>query len=247
MTQIETIKKLRQETGLSMALIKEAVDKTTSFEDAYEYLKAYRQEDKHDQVGKKGMVVAKVIDDTAILYEVNAMTDFVTTNEAFTHFVDALGEVLMKHPKTSLELLSQLNMHDSTVEDQRIQLETKIGEHVQISRFESVVKTNNQHFGIYQHFNHKSATVVVLEGGNDEHANMIAKQVTAIGALHPVWKKTVIDQILSSTLFGHDITVETYLKDAEASLVHTSRYELGEEMTEHLSCSLLSKEACNIA
>ncbi len=247
MTQLESIKKLRSETGLSMSLIKEALEKTSSLEDARAYLKAYRQEDKHDQVGKKGMVVAKIEGETAILYEVNAMTDFVTTHQAFTTFVDDLGELLMKNPKTSLEALHGLKMGDSTVEDKRIQLETIIGEHVKISRFESVIKSHTQHFGMYQHFNHKSATIVVLEGGSQDHANMIAKQVTAIGALHPVWKKTVIDQILASTLFGKDISVGAFLNDVQSSLLHTSRFELGETMTEHLSCSLLSKEACNIA
>ena len=247
MTQLESIKKLRSETGLSMSLIKEALEKTRNYDEAKAYLHAYRQEDKHDQVGKKGMVVAKIDGDTAILYEVNAMTDFVTTHQAFKAFVHDLGELLINNPKTSLDALHGLKMGNSTVEDKRIQLETIIGEHVQISRFESVIKSPTQHFGMYQHFNHKSSTIVVLEGGSQDHADIIAKQVTAIGALHPVWEKTVIDQILASTLFGKDISVGTYLNDVQSSLLYTSRYELGETMTEHLSCSLLSKEACNIA
>jgi len=53
MTPIERIKKLRQETGLSMVLIKEAVEKEHDYESALTYLKQFRQEDKHDQVGKK--------------------------------------------------------------------------------------------------------------------------------------------------------------------------------------------------
>ena len=247
MTVIESIKKLRQETGLSMALIKKAVEKEHDYESALAYLKQYRQEDKHDQVGKKGMVVIKSKGNIAILYEVNAMTDFVQTHPAFISFVEDLGHVLMGNPKASLDTVLSLEMGDTTVDDHRVRLETLIGEHVKISRFESVVKNDSQQFGLYQHFNHKSATVIILDGGDERHANTIAKQITAIGALYPKWKSTVIDQILASVLFGAEQTVRDYLTEAKATLVHTSRYELGEAMTEHLSCSLLSKDACHIA
>lgn len=246
MTPIERIKKLRQETGLSMVLIKEAVEKEHDYESALTYLKQFRQEDVHDQVGKKGMVVVKAKDDTAILYEVNAMTDFVQTHPAFISFVESLGYVLMENPKTSLGTVMSLEMRDTTVDDQRIQLETLIGEHVKINRFESVVKSASQHFGMYQHYNHKSVTVVILDGGDETHANTIAKQITALGTLYPKWKQTVIDQILASALLGTDQTVGDYLIEAKATLVYTSRYELGETMTEHLSCSLLNKKACHI-
>ena len=53
MTPIERIKKLRQETGLSMVLIKEAFEKEHDYESALAYLKQYKREDKHDQIGKK--------------------------------------------------------------------------------------------------------------------------------------------------------------------------------------------------
>lgn len=247
MTTIEQIKKLRQLTGLSMKIIKEAIEKEDSYEAALSYLNQFRQEDKHDQVGKKGMVVAKTNKDVAILYEVNAMTDFVQTHPAFIGFVEDLGALLLNHPKVLLADILSLPMGDTTVDDHRIKLETLIGEHVKISRFESVTKTSTQHFGVYKHFNAKSATVVILEGGEQNHADIIAKQITALGALYPKWKQTVIDQILSSQLLGQERTVKAYLEEANATLVHTSRYELGEVMTEHLSCSLLSKEACHIA
>ena len=247
MTNIERIKKLRQETGLSMALIKDAVENEATYEKALDYLKQYRQEDKHDQVGKKGMVVTKYKDNVAILYEVNAMTDFVNTHPAFQTFVESLGDLLLAHPKISLEDIAELQMGDSTVEDHRVKLETLIGEHVKISRFESVMKTDAQIFGFYEHFNHKSATIVIIEGGEKQHAETLAKQITAIGALYPKWKKTVIDQILASTLFGQEMTVEDYLNEAHATLVYTSRFELGEAMTEHLSCSLLNEEACHVS
>lgn len=247
MSTIELIKRLRQETGLSMSVIKEAVTTHQTYDAAKAYLEQYRQEDQHDMVGKKGMVVARVDGHVGILYEVNAMTDFVTTNQAFVDFVSDLGTLLLNNPKVSLDDIPHMHMQSSTVEDARIKLETLIGEHVKISRFESVVKLEGQHFGVYQHHNHKSATITVLQGGSEDVANMIAKQVTAIGALYPKWKKTVIDQILQSTLFGTEHSVQTYLEEAQATLAFASRFEIGEAMTEHLSCSLLNKDACHVS
>ena len=245
MSSLEKIKQLRSETGLSMTLIKEAVEKHATLEEARHYLHTLRIEDSHDMVAKKGMVKVIIKEDVALLFEVNAMTDFVTSHQAFITFIDTLSEVLINHPMTPYDQVSKLPFDNHHVEDARIQLEMTISEHVKISRVEYIKKTPTQVFGMYQHHNHRMATLIVTESGDEAHANVIAKHVAALGALHPVWKKTVIDQILQSTVFGKDVTVSQYLDEVSATLLYASRYELGESMTEHLSCSLLNKEACS--
>jgi elongation factor Ts len=245
MSTLEKIKQLRSETGLSMTLIKEAVETYTTLEEARAYLQTLKIEDTHDMVAKKGSVKVMIKDDVAVLFEVNAMTDFVTSHQAFITFMETLSQVLLQNPLTPYEEIFNLPYDHRTVEEARIQLEMTISEHVKISRVEYVKKEANQVFGAYQHHNHRMATLIVTELGDVEHANLIAKHVAALGALHPVWKKTVIDQILQSTVFGKDITVFDYLSEVSATLLYASRYELGESMTEHLSCSLLKKEACS--
>jgi translation elongation factor EF-Ts len=66
-----------------------------------------------------------------------------------------------------------------------------------------------------------------------------------MGVLTPKWKQTIIDQILNSTLYHKDQTVKDYVLENQLEFVFASRYELGETMEEHLSCSLLKQEACS--
>ena len=97
------------------------------------------------------------------------------------------------------------------------------------------------------HYNYSSASVVILESNDhhvDEDANLVAKQVTALGVLYPKWKQTIIDQVSQSDLLGQSVTVSDFLSKKEAQLIHATRYELGESMQEHLSCSLVADTFC---
>lgn len=245
MTTLDLIKTLRAETGLSMQVIKSAVETYQTLEATREYLKTLRIENTHDMVAKKGVCKVSIKDDIALLFEVNAMTDFITSHPAFMAFINTLEKVLLDHPLTPFEQVSHLPFNHQTVEKARIELEMIVSEHVVISRVEYVKKTNTQVFGTYQHHNFRSATLIVLEGGDSEHANTLAKHVTALGALTPKWKQTILDQIQSSTLFGQETVVSLYLEEVNAQLLYASRFELGETMDQHLSCSLLSKEVCS--
>ena len=247
MTSMEKIKLLRHETGLSLSYIKQAVEDTDTIDQAREKLQLLRIQDQHQQVAKKGMVSIVSNNQFAMLYEVNALTDFVTKHETFIQFVEDLGQLLLNHPHIDIKSLHQLSIRNQTVEDYRLQVETVIAERVVISRVSTIVKEHNQTFGMYMHHNFSSAAIVVLESPREnieEEAFKVAKQVTALGALHPKWKQTVIHQILNSELLGQPITVETYLSQKEAQLLHATRYELGESMQEHLSCSLVANTFC---
>jgi elongation factor Ts len=248
---IELIKKLRQETGLSLSIIKEAVESHKDVDAIRNYLNSLRIEDTHNQVAKKGRVVVSIKGDIAILFEVNAMTDFVSSHPSFDAFIKTLEDVLFKHPMTPFEHILNLPFEETTVSDARIKLEMQIGEHVKITRVSYVKKTENQVFGTYQHHNYRSASLVVLEQlkTDIEHsescAKVVATQVASMGALTPKWKQTIIDQILNSTLYHKNQTVKDYVLENQLEFVFASRYELGETMEEHLSCSLLKQEACS--
>jgi translation elongation factor EF-Ts len=247
MTPIEKIKLLRDETGLSLSHIKKAVEATHTLDEARVVLSQLRIQDQHDQVAKKGMVRIVSHRNIAVLYEINALTDFVIKHDTFIKFVDDIGEVLIKHPHTNVLGLHDLSIHNQTVEDYRLQVETMIAERVVISRVSTIEKQDQQTFGFYMHHNFSSAAVVILDGHHqnvDEEAIQIAKQVTALGALYPKWKQTVIDQILMSDLLGQPITVFQYLEKKHAQLLHATRYELGESMETHLSCSLVANTFC---
>ena len=247
MTTMEKIKVLRDETGLSLSHIKKAVEDTNSLDEARNALSQLRIQDQHNQVAKKGMVCVVSSGNIAILYEVNALTDFVSKHETFIQFVEDLGQVLLNHPNIDINDIQHLMIGEQRLEDYRLQVETKIAERVVISRISTIEKLNHQTFGIYMHYNHSSASVVILESNNhhvDEDANLIAKQVTALGVLYPKWKQTIIDQVSQSDLLGQSVTVSDFLSKKEAQLIHATRYELGESMQEHLSCSLVADTFC---
>lgn len=247
MTPMEKIKLLREETGLSLSHIKNAVETTATIDEARVVLYQLRIEDQHTKVAKKGMVRIVSKDQIAILYEVNALTDFVHKHETFIQFVDDIGQILIDNPTSDINKLHQYSIHQQTVEDYRLQVETKIAERVVISRISVIEKKSHQTFGFYVHHNFSNAAVVVIESevkNIEEEANQIAKQVTALGALHAKWKQTIIDQILQSNLLGKPETVQEYLSNKNATLLHATRYELGESMQEHLSCSLVADTFC---
>ena len=247
MTIMEKIKVLRDETGLSLSHIKKAVEDSSTLDEARSLLSQLRIQDQHSQVAKKGMVRVVSRDNIAILYEVNALTDFVTKHETFIQFVEDLGILLIDHPNIDVHDIKNLMIGNQTLEDYRQKVETVIAERVVISRVSTIEKTNDQTFGIYMHYNDSSAAVVVLENDPSsiqEHANQVAKQVTALGALYPKWKQTIIDQVLQSDLLGQSITVSDYLAQHHTQLLHATRYELGESMQEHLSCSLVADTFC---
>lgn len=248
---IQWIKMLREETGMSYKVIKDAVTLHSDIDSVRNHLASLRIEDTHDLVAKKGRVVVATKDDLALLFEVNAMTDFVSSHQAFDAFVKTLERVLLNHPMTPLKDVLSLPFEDQTVNDARIKLEMRIGEHVTITRVSYVKKTKQQVFGLYQHHNFRSASLIVLQLTQldtlyaDVFAKTIATHVASLGVLIPKWKQSVIDQILQSTLYDKGQTVHAYVSEGHLEFVFASRYELGETMNEHLSCSLLKQEACS--
>jgi elongation factor Ts len=246
MTYLEKIKLLREETGLSMAQIKASVESTETLEAARAQLSALRVVDTHDKVAKKGMVRVVSIGNYAMLYEINSLTDFVNKHDAFIKFVEDFGTLIIQHPYITIEEAMTLKIDGQSVEDYRLKVETLIAEKVVISRLSTIKKEDSQSFGIYVHSNYSSAAVVILdhETMNPGDANKIAMQVTALGALYPKWQQTVIDQILASSLLGQSLTVKDFLSQNNTELLHATRYELGESMNEHLSCSLVADTFC---
>jgi elongation factor Ts len=246
MTNLEKIKQLREETGLSMAQIKASVESTETLEEARTQLNALRVEDTHDKVAKKGMVRVVSKGNDAILYEINALTDFVNKHEAFIQFVEDFGKLIIQYPNITIEEAMNLQINHQSVEDYRLKVETLIAEKVVVSRISTIKKEDHQSFGMYVHSNYSSAAVVILDQDtmSPSDANKIAMQVTALGKLYPKWKQTVIDQILASELLGQPIAVKDFLNQKDVKLLHATRYELGESMNEHLSCSLVADTFC---
>jgi elongation factor Ts len=92
----EFIKKLRAETGAGMMECKKALDlHQGDYEKAKQsILSQVSFKSENDRVASKGLCGIRILDDEAILYEVNAETDFVVKNEHFVNLVSILGDAV---------------------------------------------------------------------------------------------------------------------------------------------------------
>jgi elongation factor Ts len=91
------------------------------------------------RVTAEGVIAAAVSGNTGALIEVNCETDFVSKNDAFLAFVQALADLVVAHNPGDVAALSALPLTQAgfgpTVEDVRKGLIGKIGENLAIRRF----------------------------------------------------------------------------------------------------------------
>ncbi len=146
---MDTIKELREETGLSFAQIKKALDEANGDKNkAREILSQYsaaQAEKKSDREVAAGAVAAYVHSNgtTGVLLELGCETDFVAKNEEFVALAkDIAMHVCAMAPETiegdgDTALLKQAFIKDPemTVE-QRVQAAIqKFGENIKVSKF----------------------------------------------------------------------------------------------------------------
>ncbi len=92
------------------------------------------------RIAAEGVVAAAVDGSTGALIEVNCETDFVTKNDAFLAFANALAGLVATRAPADVEALAALPLNQEgfgpTVEDVRKGLIGKIGENMSIRRFQ---------------------------------------------------------------------------------------------------------------
>lgn len=145
MSDVEKVKDLRETTGLSIGQIKRALDEAGGDKArAMEILKAHGiavAEKKLSRQVKEG-VVDSYIHSTkklGVLLEVLCETDFVAKNVEFQRLTHELAmQIAAAKPGTAEDLLSQpfIKDQDITVKDLINQYIAKLGENIQVGRFE---------------------------------------------------------------------------------------------------------------
>ncbi len=144
MTDIETIKEMRDSTGLSFKDIKQALDEAGGDRTrAMEALKEHGikvAEKKALRTTGQGIVEAYVHSNkrVGVLVEVLCETDFVARNPEFTGLAhDIAMHVAAMDPQDGAELLAQPYVKDQgvTVEGLIAQYIAKLGENIKIGKF----------------------------------------------------------------------------------------------------------------
>ncbi|QVE49574.1 translation elongation factor Ts [Chlamydia crocodili] len=172
---METLKLLRQQTGVGLTKCKEALAECNgNLEEAVVHLRklglASASKKEHRET-KEGVIAAKSDARGTAVVEVNVETDFVANNSVFRSFVDSLVEDVLNHKVDNIDALLLLaSSQDSslTVDELRAVTMQTVGENIRISRIKYLPKATEESIGIYSHGNGKAVSVTVLSGITDK-------------------------------------------------------------------------------
>ena len=144
------VKDLRELTGAGMMDCKKALGETDGDMDAaVEYLRKNGQakaEKKAGRIAAEGLCKVVLKDDrTAAVVEVNSETDFVAKNEVFQSFVAAVADQAVDSSAADMDafMAEKWNQDNSiTVKEALVAQIAKIGENLNIRRFEKCIADN---------------------------------------------------------------------------------------------------------
>ena len=132
------------------------------------------------RIAAEGVVAASVSGSTGALVELNCETDFVTKNDSFLAFAQALADVVAKGEVADVTALSAapLSLEDfgPTVEDVRKGLIGKIGENMSIRRFQRYAGGGR----IASYLHGTRIVVLVQYEGDEAAAKDVAMHVAAM-------------------------------------------------------------------
>jgi elongation factor Ts len=176
------VKQLRDRTGAGMMECKKALVETGGdLEAAVELMRKTglaKADKKAGRVAAEGLVKVSLSDDglRAAIVEVNCETDFVASGEEFNDFAQAVADRALAGAPADLEALLQMDLDGTTIEGTRRELIAKIGENMNVRRYELVESA--ERIGAYVH-GHRIGVLVAMTGGDDEVAKDVAMHVAA--------------------------------------------------------------------
>lgn len=184
------VNKLRQMTGAGMMDCKKALTETNGdFDAAVDFLRkkgAKISANRADRDAKEGAIIAKTSADNklGVIIQLSSETDFVAKNADFVAFAHSLAEVALASQPADIDALKALPMEGLTVGDKIIEQVGKIGEKIDVVKYE-LVKGDN--IVAYIHAGNRLGVLVSLNNAPSE-ANLAAGKDAAmqIAALNPV-------------------------------------------------------------
>ena len=136
------VKELRERTGAGMMECKKALTEAGGdIETAIENMRKSGQAKAAKKAGRTaadGVIVIAQEGAKAVMVEVNCETDFVAKDENFRSFSDAVAGRVLNSAAADVEALMALPLHegeDTTIEEARQALVSKIGENMTVRRF----------------------------------------------------------------------------------------------------------------
>jgi len=181
------VKELRDRTGAGMMDCKKALEETNGdIEKAIDYLRetgVAQAAKKADRIAAEGSTYIEIVDNKAVLIEVNCETDFVTKNEVFQQLlVDIAKHVINNNPENLETALNQTYADSNdTLEAHINAMIAKIGEKISLRRFTVLEKDDSDTFGEYTHMGGRIGVLTLLAGTSDaEVAKDVAMHAAAV-------------------------------------------------------------------
>ena len=186
------VKRLRDSTGVGMMDCKKALAEANGdFDAAIELLRKKGQKvaDKRaDREASEGVITAATNDDqtVGVIAEVNSETDFVARNEDFTSFADKITDLILRERPADLDALNALDFEGGrTVGESVTDMTGKIGEKIDVRRFEILEAASGNRVVTYIHPGAKLGVLVEMTGDGDVETpgRDVAMQVAAMNPI----------------------------------------------------------------
>lgn len=184
------VNRLRQMTGAGMMDCKKALEETKGdFDAAVDFLRkkgAKISANRADRDAKEGAIIAKTSADrkTGVIVQLSCETDFVAKNEDFVAFTHKLADIALANKPATIDAFKALPMDGLTVGDKITEQVGKIGEKIDVVKYELIEATN---VVAYIHAGNRLGVLVTLNNEPND-ANLAAGKDAAmqIAALNPV-------------------------------------------------------------
>ena len=194
------VKELREMTGAGMMDCKKALTETDGdFDKAVEFLREKglaTAQKKAGRIAAEGIVATTIKgdDQVAAIVEVNAETDFVAKNEVFQTYVKEVVEQAADTAAADIEAFKAEPWAldtSMTVQDKLAAMIAKIGENMNIRRFEKIVSED----GVVVSYIHAGGKIGVLveaqtENNSDAVKEALKNVAMQIAALNPKYVST---------------------------------------------------------
>ena len=169
----QDVKKLREATGVGMMDCKKAlVEADGDFDAAIEILRKKGEKvaaKRADRDASEGAIVTATTADgsAGVIVEVNSETDFVARNSDFTDFAQQIADALLEARPADLEAARAVTVDGAPLSEALTTMTGKIGEKIDVRRFEVVEATDGGTIVDYVHAGAKLGVLVEMEGAGD--------------------------------------------------------------------------------
>lgn len=174
---IELIKVLRERTGAGMMDCKAALlANDCDVEKSCEWLREKgiaKAAKKASRIAAEGLTYVVAKGNEAVILEVNSETDFVAKSDDFKNLVAQVADILLDKKPACINCAKELTQELFT------NATVKIGEKLDLRRFEVLTKNDAETFGAYIHMGGKISVLALIEGNDAETAKGLAMHIAA--------------------------------------------------------------------